>query len=469
MRWLYQPFMISLLLAVAVSCTENRRWGPDDPDELEAKIVSGFKWFNEEQKKVQETKQITFLLSSSAYAEFLPGYGDYVKFYTLFKDTKISLLEGELFDTKPDNPPYVPHRTHFCFLSHMNAGEGHIPRGPDDMPVTRFYPEAGKRFLRSKEEEEKLLKYKEMPLTPEQPKGEKIARKIYAYMGRESSAKEGAYISWYDARGRYRDTHFNYGFAREVGPDGIYVRDPKTGKFMFHKKFDKKAMRNVGKNYTKGKTRWSNIWWEEVGLNDDPGYTRWCQRCGDVSAYPGLMVSSDSYIEMLKKAVYGVDGIIAPEIVNSTMPVGRIPFGHICGETKYSRVWLTAVPIRPPLSKIDYRSLDKKHAPDNDLHIWGTINRGADPPVKVSKVEERRVILTADDLRLINRLDGTGWVEWLKWVNRETGEERSAKDIMLENCKLIPKDVVEKLDEKVENYLVDEAENVRIKDLMYQK
>lgn len=467
MRWYHPLSTLVLLLFIAVSCSENRRWGPDNPDELEVKLQNGFKWFNEEQKRVKETKQIAFP------SEYTMGErtvrNPFYDYYKVYKDTKIALLEGEIFDTTPDNPPYVPHRTHFCFLSHMNAGEGHIPRGPDDAPVTRYYPEAGKRFLRSREEEKKILEYNGVPLTPEQPKGEEIASRVYEYMGRESSAKEGVYVGWYDARGRYIDTHFNYALAKEVGPGGIYVRDPKTGKFLFHKKFNKAIKRNVGANYSKGKTRWSHIWWEEVGANDDPGYTRWCPRCGDVSTYPGLMVSSDTYIEMLKKTVYGVEGIIAPEILNSTMPVGRIPFGHICGETKYSRVWLTAVPIRPPLSKIDYRTLDKKHAPDNDLHIWGTINRGSDPPVKVSKVDERKVVLTADDMRLINRLDRTGWIEWLKWVDEKTGEEKGAKEIMLENCIRVPKEVARKIDEKVGNFIVDEAENVRIKDLMYQK
>jgi len=405
---------------------------------------------------VQETKNVEFknVTVTRGDSTYKHPYGEY---YGRYEKTALSLLENEEYDTtaEPDRAPFIPYVTHLCLISHANAAKGHIPRGIENSPVTRYYPEAGKIYLRAKDEEQKVINYRGVPFVPELP--------AYAYMGRESSITD--YFGWYDERNRYVDTHFNYAIAREVGPGGIYVRIPKTNKLLFHQKFDKNAKRDIGNNYIRDKTRWSHIWWEEVGPDDDVGFTRWCPVCkADVSAYTGEMKGLDSYVEMLKAAVRK-EGIIAPEILAMAIPVGRIPFGHNCNETQYSRVWLNDVPIRPLLSKIDYRSLDKKYAPDNDLRIWGKIERSQFTAVEVPKVEDQQVKLSPDDLRQIRRSEELKWIEWIEWKDPETNKD--VKEIMLENCEKIPKQVVKELDEKTDNYLVEQ--NLTLRDLLYKK
>ena len=501
MRWV----VLAAVAAALLGCTETNKWTGRDYKETIQKVVE---WAEREQKNVQATpSELEWLdreslaleegeLGHDDYAEIMLGVCTPGGYRVVYTDTELQLFEGVLKDVQKKDVPYVPFRTRFNTLAHQNTAEGYAPR------MTRFYPEAGLWYLWFKDQTGKTL--------AKEPSLEKIRSEVaqgrlkdlssekkflgypyWAFMGRESALPDPrdedrdkekkprmGYFSWVE-NGRYHDTIFDYSqfISHDVGRNGIYVYDSQQRKLCYHQGFCVAAKRDVGRNYVHGTTRWHKVWWREVGPDDDDELTRWCPEAAckrDVSVL-GLVdkihsvetkvvnLDTKAYLELLarhlRKRSLLPHNYIPSDILDGDSPssylaeYGAIPFGHQHGKTRYSRVWMTAMPKGRIVSRFRYSKIQEKLGADA---AKSELVFGQDVPW----VEDASVHLTPDDITRIDSVLGD-------LLKRDSFKK--AFEIARANCEKPPKKISDEIDKQEDEKMVDESRKLRVIDLKYRK
>jgi len=509
MRWLLPiAFVVALL-----GCTESPPWSEARyTQDYKARIEKIIEWAAEEQKKIIEKAEVpetdpenpshmgaTEEEEISAWWENYERDPDFYRIYLRAKplEEDVPLYEGTMFmvfeeaeaDITFPQSPYLPFTTRFDPWSHMNAVAGHWPG------MTRFYPQAGLELLKPTElrdfgvRDEASLKNIIKQIEEgnwETMQGKKILGiPIWAYLGRESGiSKRRGFFQWLDEKG-YHATRFDYDAQRDVLPGGHYIYDRNARKFLFHVRFCRTCKRNVGEHHKCGESFWDEIWWREVGPEDDGPFTRWCPTCRadvssldqmDVKGERVMRVDTTTYrkilVDIVKKESILPVKWLPPQFGDVTAEYGALPWGHTCGRTWYCRTFLTALPKDPPESRIDYTRLEGRAAgaaPATNPKI-------ADPP-KLPWVENRKVELTQDDRALIERYCSefrsrtrSVTIRFTENGQRQTKTvTKQPYDIMLKWAPKSPASIIKQIEKEYMERDVREGVGPKLRELIYRK
>jgi hypothetical protein len=237
--------------------------------------------------------------------------------YKQLKGTRLNLTDNLDIDPNSPSEAYV---TKYCPICKRNAGPGHIHG------VTRWC---------------------------------EICKKEVSSL--ESITKEGGpHLHWKDESGKDVHTHWCYYCNREAF----------TGHIHGETTFCYVCKKEVGPDHVHKVTSWCPTCWQEAGPGHDHVLTKFCPtspscvqdvaRFGRKKEVPefGLQKDPNDPEKIPNKFVKGYTDVV--------------PYGHYCGETRYSFPWGVDIPIVGPHSKIEYLILDTVLAIEGDIHYRPT-------------------------------------------------------------------------------------------------
>jgi hypothetical protein len=329
--------------------------------------------------------------------------------YKQLKGTKLNLEDN--IDIAPTPAPHTTYVTEYCPICKRNAGPGHIHG------VTMWCEICKKEVSSLESQTAEGGPHWHDPLRKD------VHTDWCYYCNREVFTGHKHGIE------KYQETKFCYICMKEMGVEHLHWKD-ESGKDVH--------------------TVWCPTCWQEVGPGHDHMLTKFCPTSPSCLQDEGRFGKKEKKTPEfgLQKDPNNPEKIPNKFVKGYTDPV---PYGHFCGETRYSFSWGVDLPIIGPHSKIEYIVLDTVLPDEGEIHYRPAEQpRIAMPnpedfrkvfpnmPEEVSSipwVEERSVTIDPD---IFARL------QW-KWKNPEL------KKLVMELAPLKAKDVAKEAWDYFEN------------------